>query len=122
MRILIRRNTVKAALLIIGCLLLVGCASLSAEHRRNQYIEQHQDSKSDITLNAIAHGYIKMGMTKEDVLASWGNPCGWCYGTTHNSWGDSWEYNVFGAGSYGVGSGTYVYFDRWGRVSGFSSL
>ncbi|GKS69549.1 hypothetical protein W03_15530 [Nitrosomonas sp. PY1] len=58
---------------------------------------------------------IMVGMTKDQVLASWGKPCGWCYGTRQSSTGDIWEYNKFGSsyiGSYlGVRSNTYLYFD-----------
>lgn len=65
--------------------------------------------------------HLEVGMTKDQVRASMGNPCGPCYGTTHNSWGDTWEYNAFGTGSQGIGNGTIVYFDAGGKVTGWSS-
>jgi hypothetical protein len=64
---------------------------------------------------------LTVGMTKAEVRASLGDPCGTCYGTRHNSWGDTWEYNVFGSSGMGIGSGTIVYFDSSGRVTGWSS-
>lgn len=59
------------------------------------------------------------GMNKAQVAAAWGNPCRYCYGTRHGSWGDVWEYNPFGATTYGIGAGKYVYFDRYGHVEGW---
>lgn len=61
---------------------------------------------------AIEAKQIRVGMTKQEVIAAWGNPCWWCYGTRQTSSGDVWEYNVFGSSVYGAGSGTYLWFDR----------
>lgn len=70
--------------------------------------------------NAIRDGKIMKGMTKSQVKAAWGPPCGYCYGTTHSSWGDTWEYNIFGSWAAAAGSGTIVYFNSLGRVTGWS--
>jgi hypothetical protein len=34
--------------------------------------------------------------------------------------GDSWEYNIFGTGSYGIGAGTYLFFDNRGILQYWS--
>lgn len=59
-----------------------------------------------------SNGKIRVGMTKQEVINAWGQPCWHCYGTRKTSNGDTWEYNVFGSGSMGAGSGTYLFFDR----------
>lgn len=61
-------------------------------------------------------GIVKLGMTKAEVVNAIGQPCGYCYGTRKSSHGDSWEYNTFGTGVYGIGRGQYIFFDREGRV------
>ena len=101
---------------VILMIMLTGCVSPA---QRADFVNAHPKI-SDEYKQAILHGQIMKGITKDEVRASWGNPCSYCYGTTHNSWGDSWEYNVFGSGSYGAGNGTYVYFDGSGHVTGWS--
>lgn len=88
-----------------------------SHNARLEYIAAHQEESANIR-QSILDGKIETGMTKADVVASWGQPCSYCYGTTHNSWGDSWEYNI--EGSAAPGAGTYVYFDDNGLVTGWS--
>lgn len=108
-------------LLIAGTVLtiLTGCALGPSLSRRTAWLAAHPTVEQPYR-GAIKHGEIMLGMTKAEVRAAWGDPCGWCYGTTHNSWGDSWEYNVFGTGSMGAGTGTIIYFDADGNVSAIS--
>ena len=61
---------------------------------------------------AIRNKEIMVGMTKEQVIASWGEPCWMCYGMRRSSSGDTWEYNPGGITSLGIGAGTYLYFDN----------
>jgi outer membrane protein assembly factor BamE len=70
---------------------------------------------------AIRNNQIMVGMTKEQVLASWGQPCGLCYGTRRSSTGDTWEYNPGETTSLGIGAGTYLYFDTNGILRYWSS-
>lgn len=103
-------------LLIVPVLLLSGCFMLEPNiHTRTQYVTAHPDTQYR---SEILAGDIKVGMSKAEVLAAWGPPCGYCAGTTHSSWGDSWDYDVFGS-AYG-GGGTIVYFDAAGYVTGWS--
>lgn len=108
--------------LILATVLLTACVNASAiqQQKRQEYVKANLKSLDRLTASAILNGEIKNGMTKEQVKASWGEPCGYCYGTTNNSWGDSWEYNSFGTGYYGIGRGKYIYFDNAGRVKGWS--
>lgn len=106
--------------IIIAALALAGCAIFGpTRSSRISYVESHPNLPPRF-FTAIQGGIIMKGMTKQDVVAAWGNPCGYCYGTTHNSWGDSWEYNVFGSSSYGIGNGKYVFFSSDGLVTGWS--
>lgn len=109
-------------LLWLAPILLSGCALFGGgdEARRNNYVASRGDQIAPTIRGAIVDGKIMRGMTKEEVRASWGDPCGYCYGTRSASWGDTWEYNVFGSGSYGAGNGTYVFFDQSDRVTGWS--
>lgn len=109
-------------LFLSAVIALSGCALFGGgdEGRRYDYIEQRQGQLDPQIRAAIIDGKIMRGMTKEEVRASWGEPCWHCYGTRKASWGDMWEYNVFGSGSYGIGNGTYVYFDAGDRVTQWS--
>jgi hypothetical protein len=98
-----------------------GCALFgSDESRRYDYIEGHKGALDPTVRAAIIDGKIMRGMSKEEVRASWGDPCWYCRGTRTASWGETWEYNVFGSGTYGIGNGTYIYFDERGLVREWS--
>lgn len=102
------------------CLALTGCALFGGdERRRYDYLETRSDLRPEVRA-AIIDGKIMRGMTKAEVIASWGEPCWYCRGTRKASWGDMWEYNVFGSGTYGIGNGTYVYFDAGDKVTEWS--
>jgi outer membrane protein assembly factor BamE len=103
------------AIVILSFILLSACA-VPQSRIRQEYIYQNLDLPNEVAW-AVLEGQIVKGMTKDDVRASWGIPCGYCPGTRENSWGDTWEYNVFGT-AYGIG--TLVFFDKNGRVSGWS--
>ena len=95
--------------------LLAGCAG--NETRRQVLADP---ATPPAIRQAIEQEKIRVGMTKQQVIAAWGPPCGYCYGTRESSWGDTWEYNVFGTTSSGIGRGTYLYFDRTGTLTGWS--
>lgn len=61
---------------------------------------------------AIETGAITEGMSQEQVIASWGEPCcSLINGVTHTAYGDVWRYTM-----YEDIPGTYIYFDRTGHV------
>lgn len=107
----------KKIILALFVVVLAACAS--QQSKREAYLKNHPNT-DPVIAQAIKAGKIRKGMTKEEVRASWGDPCWYCYGTKEASWGDSWEYNPFGTGRYSVGAGTYVYFDRSGKVINWS--
>lgn len=109
----------KIMLIALLVALLSGCAATHDKSARMDWLRAHPDTPIP-AFAAIMHGSIIEGMTKEQVQASWGRPCGYCYGTTSSSWGDTWEYNPFGSAPMGAGSGTIVYFGSRGRVIGWS--
>lgn len=103
---------------IVFLILLVGCGAIQEANIKKQVLaDPHLNAK---IRNAIENGEIKVGMTKNQVIASWGNPCSYCYGARNSSWGDTWEYNEFGSSSYGVGAGTYLFFSSAGILKGWS--
>lgn len=108
-------------LILFSAVLLAGCAALSAgdKQRRVEYLASAPHTKDEFRA-AIHGGRIMRGMSKEEVLASWGSPCSYCTGTRSASWGDAWEYNPFGSAAGRKSSSTYVYFDGAGQVSGWS--
>jgi outer membrane protein assembly factor BamE len=97
---------------------LCGCAAKQVANTRKQVLAD-PNLAADIRQAIQAHK-IKIGMTKDQVLASWGNPCWYCPGTRKNSWGDTWEYNPFGTGDLSIGAGTYLFFDEDGRLTAWS--
>jgi len=106
----------KLLIYLIIFISLAGCTALN--NSRRQYISQHPGTEYK---KEILNGYIKKGMTKAEVRASWGDPCTYCYGTRQTSEGDWWEYNIFGSSSSGAGSGTYLFFNNAGILEYWSN-
>lgn len=103
----------KHLLFSICAILLLSSCGLVQQQRVKEF---RQQMISDPALpneirDAIINNQIKVGMTKDQVIASWGLPCEICYGTRRSSSGDTWEYNPGGTTSLGIGAGTYLYFD-----------
>ncbi|TNE75518.1 MAG: hypothetical protein EP334_10220 [Gammaproteobacteria bacterium] len=96
---------------------LSGCGVIADKQHRDEVLSY--DLAPDVRA-AIERKEIKIGMTKDEVKASWGRPCGYCYGTRSTSEGDWWEYNAFGSSRYGAGSGTYLFFGRDDRLKYWS--
>lgn len=104
--------------LLAVALALGGCGVMQERTARREALA---DPKLTPEIRAAIEGkQIRVGMTKQQVIAAWGNPCWWCYGTRTTSRGDSWEYNLFGSSAYGIGNGTYLYFDTAGRLTYWS--
>lgn len=97
--------------------ILAGCVFGANRDSRAAYVAENPYMEERIE-NAILAGKIVEGMTKEEVRASWGQPCSYCIGTRSASWGDTWEYNPFGSAR--PSAGTLVFFDASGRVKGWS--
>jgi outer membrane protein assembly factor BamE len=102
--------------LIAAILLLNGCGSVR-ENRIRQDVLSDTSMPEEIR-RAIDLKQLVAGMTQEQVIASWGLPCKWCFGTRKSASGDTWEYHlpgsdsvIVGADFLGIGTGTYLYFD-----------
>lgn len=118
-------NRLSIALIAIT-ILLSGCG-LAREHRIRQDVLSDANMSTEIR-SAIDQKELMIGMTKEQVIASWGLPCKWCYGTRKSPSGDTWEYNLFGADLpvtggdiVGLGTGTHLFFDRDGTLKHWST-
>ena len=103
------------------CLTICGCGPLikelenpgwrQKEAKRQEsvkvYFAQNPDLANDLK-NCIWNKQIRMGMTKEQVLLSWGKPCqyGKCINKTVGFWGvhEQWVYNGY--------RGPYLYFEN----------
>ena len=82
---------VKSILLLVGLLIfLIGC--MSPQQLELREIIFANPNCSPRIKQLIREEGIIVGMTKEQVIASWGEHCWWCYGTTKSSWGDTWQY------------------------------
>ncbi|MBS0425614.1 MAG: hypothetical protein JSR71_14695 [Proteobacteria bacterium] len=120
------KNKILIIVLAALIFLLNGCSAVKENRIR-------QDVLSDANLpeetrRAINLKELVAGMTKEQVIASWGLPCKWCYGTRRNPGGDTWEYHIPGAESpivgadfIGIGTGIYLYFDKDGILKYWSN-
>lgn len=108
-----RLMVVLAVLVALG-----GCGLMQERAARREALAD--PGLSERTRAAILAKQIHVGMTQQQVVAAWGQPCWWCYGTRQTSAGDVWEYNVFGSSVYGAGSGKYLRFDRTGRLTYWS--
>lgn len=100
--------------IVLLAVLLSGCGAV--EQARNRDAVMNDPMLSADVRRAIENKQIKVGMTKNEVMASWGIPCWYCYGTRETSEGEWWEYNPFGTGRYGAGNGTYLFFDNTGTL------
>ena len=114
--ILLRKNKL-SILLLAAILLLAGCG-VARENRIRQAVLADTSMPIEIR-TAIDRKELIVGMTKEQVIASWGLPCKWCFGTRKNPNGDTWEYSAFGSDIWvngadflGLGSGVYLFFDQ----------
>ncbi len=58
-------------LLLILCLIVSGCTTFKAD--REKYVSQHPDIKEE-TKKDIIQGLVSIGMSKDQVRASWGPP------------------------------------------------
>lgn len=106
-------------LFLISFLVILLNSCVPSGAAREEYVKAHPELDTDTKVDIIM-GRIRRGMNKEHVKVVMGDPCGYCYGTKSSSWGETWEYNPFGTGTYSTGAGTYVFFDRYGKVSGWS--
>lgn len=100
--------------LILVIATLTGCGAI--EHNRVRASVLSDPLTPESIKSSVKENKITIGMTKEQVVAAWGNPCGYCYGTRENSHGSVWEYNPFGTGRYSIGAGTYLYFGIDGKL------
>ncbi len=82
-------------------------ASSRAQMRRNTYIDNHPQL-SEFLKKQIFHGAVCIGMTPEQVVASWGNPNS--INRTTGAWGvhEQWVYGTY---MYG-GKVKYLYFEN----------
>lgn len=80
---------------------------------RADWLAQHPEIPPRIA-NAIRQGAITQGMSKAEVIASWGKPCCAVYRpwVTHTPNGDVWLYTPDP-----YVAGTYIYFDKTGHVA-----
>ena len=79
--------------LLIALLLLGGCATPISQ----EFIDNNPEYNWDM----ISKGSVVVGMSKDEILLSWGRP----NRIDRASYGDTWTYGI----SYGI---TYLYFDN----------
>ena len=91
---------------LLSAALLTGCATHGTQQRA-AVVAAHPEWPEQ-TRQDVLSGLIRVGMTKEQVLASWGQPCLICRGTRSTSYGDWWEYDVFADARPGIG--THLFF------------
>ena len=86
----------------------------TAQERRNKYLKSHPNFSWEVK-NDIREGKVSIGMTKEQVRASWGAPDDINKTITEHSYQEQWVYNELRNGiSFPE---RYVYFDRSGIVT-----
>ena len=83
---------------------LMGCVAAINAQRREQYILNHPELSANMK-RTIAVGTIMIGMTKEQVIASWGRPRDINRTVTRYSTREQWVYGEF---PYS----TYIYFEN----------
>jgi outer membrane protein assembly factor BamE (lipoprotein component of BamABCDE complex) len=86
----------------------------TAQERRSKYLVNHPNLSGKVK-NEIRSGQVSIGMTKEQVRASWGYPDDINKTITEYSYQEQWVYNEL---RNGISlPERYVYFDRSGTVT-----
>lgn len=83
---------------LIGVILLCGCATFPSAQVRQTYVDSHPSLPKE-TRQAILEGKIRIGMTKDEVKASWGECFQFCNYPQSNictSFGCTETYNCCG--------------------------
>jgi hypothetical protein len=95
----------KNALLILMIFALTGCTGIADQNRRQAYVAQNQ--LDDATRDKILEGSVSIGMTADEVTASWGRPD--FVNKTVFSWGvhEQWAYC---SSTFGCSDGAMHYF------------
>jgi hypothetical protein len=97
-----------AAIACIALAGLIGCGPGLNEQRRDNYVASHPNV-DPATRSLIKGGRVAPGMTKDQVVAAWGNPPSDC---------PIWRSNLMEIWDYCHHPGrTLVVFDQHGRVS-----
>lgn len=109
-----KNKILKNLFFILSIALLNACGAIEQNRIRTNVLNDPLTPES--IKSSIKEGKITIGMTKEQIIAAWGSPCGYCYGTRESSHGSIWEYNPFGTGRYSIGAGTYLYFGNDGKL------
>ena len=94
---------------------LTGCATEYGVIERANVAAAHPEWSEQVRQD-VAAGQIRVGMTKDQVLAAWGQPCTPCRGTRSTSAGDWWEYNKLWPSRLHHGAGTYLFFGNDGKL------
>lgn len=121
-----KRILIMFLMMLMIAISLQGCG-IAREHRIRQEVLADASMPEEIR-RAIDQKELVAGMTREQVIASWGLPCKWCFGTRKSPGGDTWEYNLFGSDLWvtgsdliGNGTGIYLFFDRYGLLKHWST-
>ncbi len=101
---------------LIGCMSMMGVSGVSEKDRqmlREAYVRDHPNLDSE-TKSAILNGKIFIGMTADQVRASWG--AAHDVNRTVGSWGihEQWVYGYnkyYGSGFIGFVATHYLYFE-----------
>ena len=97
--------------LTLAAVVAGGCSPgmMIKEHRRQTYVAQHVDLPAT-TRTCILEGKILLGMSKADVVASWGQPHH--INRSAGAWGASEQW-VYGTnGRYGFTPSGFLYFEE----------
>jgi hypothetical protein len=90
---------------IVALLLVTGCASMAPQARREEYVKTH--NVDTVTEQRIMEGKIAVGMTDDEVRASWGEPRDINRTVTEYGVREQW---VYGSYTY-ISDNTYLYFE-----------
>jgi hypothetical protein len=81
-------------------LLWTGCSSV--QNRRESYIEEYPDLSPAVS-QAVRDGMIVIGMTEDDVAASWGEPAGVSLTLDRETRIELWRYEAYPGWEHNAG-------------------
>ena len=108
-------NKFLIVILLVGFICWSGCAT--PEQRRQDYLTEHPELSNDFA-KAIKEGNIAIGMTSNEVLASWGKPDQVVATVSKDSTEELWTYNP--SRGYSPGGGPMILNFTNGRLTSWT--
>lgn len=108
-------NKILIVCLLVGFICWQGCTT--PQQRRQDYLEEHPELSNDFA-KEIKEGNVAIGMTSDEVLASWGDPDQVVASVSKGGTEELWTYNS--SRGYSPGGGPIILNFTNGRLTSWT--